>query len=83
MADSECLVHLGAPSDTALLIFKRNAEKALAKADIPNKPEMATLQALTIYLVCCPFYVLFFLSALHIQLLKINLSYLFYANFAL
>jgi hypothetical protein len=52
MADSECIIYLGTPRSTAILSYKRNAEEALARADLLNKPAMATLQALTIYLVC-------------------------------
>jgi hypothetical protein len=52
MADSECIIYLGTSRNTALLTYKRNAEEALARADLLNKPAMATLQALTIYLVC-------------------------------
>jgi hypothetical protein len=56
MADSECIIYLGKPRNTALLTYKRNAEEALARADLLNKPAMATLRALTIYLVCADFF---------------------------
>jgi hypothetical protein len=55
MADSECIIYLGTPRNTALLTYKRNAEETLARADLLNKPAMATLRALTIYLVCTDF----------------------------
>lgn len=51
MAESECLIGLGIPKDVALRDYRRNAERALVKGNLVNKPELATLQALTIYLV--------------------------------
>jgi hypothetical protein len=56
MADSECVIYLGTPRNTALLTYKRHAEEALARADLLNKPSLATLQALTIYLVRTDFF---------------------------
>ena len=56
MADSECIIYLGTPRNTALLTYKRNAEETIARADLLNKPAIATLRALTIYLVCADFF---------------------------
>ena len=51
MADSECIIHLGGSRETILPEYKRNVEKALAGAGLLNRSDIATLQALTIYVV--------------------------------
>jgi hypothetical protein len=75
MADSECIIYLGTSRSTALLTYKRLAEEALARADLLNKPSLATLQALTIYLVCTNFFAYPHITVLSLVLNKCENRY--------
>lgn len=54
MSPEECSIHLGEAKEFLLARFKRSTEIALVQADFLNSLEIATLQALTIYLVSKP-----------------------------
>jgi hypothetical protein len=51
MTDEECLEHAKETKQYLLPKYQKNIELALAQADFMSSPEIATLQALVIYLV--------------------------------
>ena len=54
MSPQECLTHLGEQQDVLTARFKSSTEAALVQANFMNSLEIATLQALTIYIVSTP-----------------------------
>lgn len=77
MSETQCLLLFGTSKSEQIEHFRRNAEIALAEADILNTTDLATLQALALYIVrfivCCDFFIgLIYRRLLFDQLIKRN-----------